>query len=88
MAGPSVVLATAGYDHTLRFWEATSGICYRTLPYQDSQVGVYGQRISVVLLLCSDQGLPVFARGLVCSRLLFGVVYTHTRGCRVANVLQ
>lgn len=35
----SVVLATAGYDHTIRFWEATSGICYRTLQYADSQVG-------------------------------------------------
>lgn len=34
----SVVLATAGYDHTIRFWEATSGICYRTLQYQESQV--------------------------------------------------
>ncbi|GAB4813355.1 hypothetical protein N2152v2_000401 [Parachlorella kessleri] len=34
----SVVLATAGYDHSIRFWEATSGICYRTLQYADSQV--------------------------------------------------
>ena len=31
-----MVLATAGYDHTVRFWEATSGICYRTLQYADS----------------------------------------------------
>ena len=35
---PQVVLATAGYDHTIRFWEATSGLCYRTLQYADSQV--------------------------------------------------
>lgn len=34
----SVVLATAGYDHTIRFWEATSGVCYRTLQFADSQV--------------------------------------------------
>jgi WD40 repeat protein len=34
----SVVLATAGYDHTIKFWEATSGICYRTLQFPDSQV--------------------------------------------------
>lgn len=27
-----------GYDHSIRFWEATSGVCYRTLQYQDSQV--------------------------------------------------
>lgn len=33
-----VVLATAGYDHNIRFWEATSGICYRTLQYAESQV--------------------------------------------------
>ena len=39
MPNPSVVLATAGYDHTVRFWEATRGICYRTLQYADSQVG-------------------------------------------------
>ena len=37
--GSQVVLATAGYDHTIRFWEATSGISYRTLQYADSQVG-------------------------------------------------
>ena len=38
MPTPSVVLATAGYDHTIRFWEATRGVCYRTLQYADSQV--------------------------------------------------
>jgi WD40 repeat protein len=36
MPHPSVVLATAGYDHTIRFWEATTGRCYRTLQYTDS----------------------------------------------------
>ncbi|KAL1413011.1 TOR complex subunit lst8 [Vanrija albida] len=36
----SVVLCTAGYDHTIRFWEAWSGICYRqiTMPPQWKQV--------------------------------------------------
>lgn len=34
----AVILATAGYDHTIRFWEALSGICYRTIQYPDSQV--------------------------------------------------
>ncbi|KAF0698003.1 Aste57867_11334 [Aphanomyces stellatus] len=33
-----VVLATAGYDHTIRFWEAASGTCTRTVKYPDSQV--------------------------------------------------
>jgi target of rapamycin complex subunit LST8 len=36
--GSQVVLCTAGYDHTIRFWEATSGICYRSLPHAESQV--------------------------------------------------
>ena len=36
MSQPSVILATAGYDHTIRFWEAKSGRCYRTLQYPDS----------------------------------------------------
>ncbi|KAI8902437.1 WD40-repeat-containing domain protein [Globomyces pollinis-pini] len=31
-----VVLATAGYDHTIRFWEALSGACLRTIQVPDS----------------------------------------------------
>ncbi|KAL2466145.1 Transducin/WD40 repeat-like superfamily protein [Abeliophyllum distichum] len=38
MSQPSVVLATASYDHTIRFWEAKSGRCYRTIQYPESQV--------------------------------------------------
>jgi G protein beta subunit-like protein len=34
----SVILCTAGYDHTIRFWEALSGICARTLQFPESQV--------------------------------------------------
>ncbi|KAJ0412397.1 hypothetical protein ATCC90586_005417 [Pythium insidiosum] len=34
----AVVLATAGYDHTIRFWDAASGTCNRTVKYADSQV--------------------------------------------------
>ncbi|CAH1794585.1 unnamed protein product, partial [Owenia fusiformis] len=33
-----VILATAGYDHTIRFWQAHSGICKRTVQHPDSQV--------------------------------------------------
>ena len=36
MAQPSVILATASYDHTIRFWEAKSGRCYHTIQYPDS----------------------------------------------------
>lgn len=33
-----VVLATAGFDHTIKFWQAPTGTCNRTLAYNDSQV--------------------------------------------------
>ena len=33
-----ILLVTAGYDHTIRFWEAHSGLSYRSLPHPDSQV--------------------------------------------------
>jgi len=35
---PTKILVTAGYDHTIRFWEVASGFCYRTLQFPDSQV--------------------------------------------------
>ena len=34
--GDPVILATAGYDHAIRFWQAHSGICYRTVQHPDS----------------------------------------------------
>ncbi|ORY52382.1 putative intracellular transport protein [Rhizoclosmatium globosum] len=37
MAEQSVLLATAGYDHTIRFWEALSGICVRTIQHTESR---------------------------------------------------
>lgn len=37
-SGDQVILATAGYDHQIRFWQAHSGVCQRTVQHQDSQV--------------------------------------------------
>ncbi len=34
-AQTSVILASAGYDHSIRFWDANSGACYRSLQYPD-----------------------------------------------------
>lgn len=34
----SVILATAGYDHTIKFWQAHTGNCNRTIQYTDSQI--------------------------------------------------
>ena len=45
--GSQVILATAGYDHTIKLWEATSGICYRTLQYADSQVAECTQALCI-----------------------------------------
>ena len=43
---PSVILATAGYDHTIRFWEAPSGSCYRTIQMQSSDFQINALRIT------------------------------------------
>lgn len=34
----SVILASSGYDQTIRFWEALSGICSRTIQHSEGQV--------------------------------------------------
>lgn len=34
----AVILATAGYDHKIHFWEPPTGECVRTLRFSDSQV--------------------------------------------------
>lgn len=36
----AVVLATAGYDHKIRFWEASREKCTRVIKYPDSQVNM------------------------------------------------
>ena len=33
-----VVLVTGGYDHKIRFWEATSGVVEKTLSFGESQI--------------------------------------------------
>ncbi|EEC03813.1 conserved hypothetical protein, partial [Ixodes scapularis] len=38
--GDQVILATGGYDHSIRLWQAHSGLCQRTLQHADSQVNV------------------------------------------------
>ena len=38
MAAMPVVLATGGYDHKIRFWDATSGACTKAISFPDSQV--------------------------------------------------
>jgi G protein beta subunit-like protein len=33
-----VLLATGGYDHSIRFWDASSGVCYKSLSHPERQV--------------------------------------------------
>ena len=33
-----VILATGGYDHTVRIWDASSGVCYKSFLHADKQV--------------------------------------------------
>lgn len=34
----TIVFATGGYDHCIKFWQAHDGLCYRTAQHPDSQV--------------------------------------------------
>ncbi|KPI95660.1 Target of rapamycin complex subunit lst8 [Papilio xuthus] len=36
--GTQVALVTGGYDHTIKLWQAHSGVCLRTMQHPDSQV--------------------------------------------------
>ena len=32
----NIILATAGYDHTIKFWDPNQGACLRSIPFNDS----------------------------------------------------
>ena len=39
-----VIFATAGYDHTIRFWQPHTRLCNRTIQHVDSQVSARAGR--------------------------------------------
>lgn len=41
-----VILATGGYDHTIKIWQAASGICTRTMQHADSVSFITSFKIS------------------------------------------
>lgn len=45
-----VILATAGYDHTIRFWQAHTGICYRTVQHPDSVSSLRSDNYCTIVL--------------------------------------
>lgn len=56
MSAP-VILVTGGYDHKIRYWDATSGGCTRTLSFPDSQVNCL--QISQDKVLLAAGGNPL-----------------------------
>ncbi|KAA8490768.1 Target of rapamycin complex subunit LST8 [Porphyridium purpureum] len=52
----ATLLATAGYDHGIRFWEVATGVPYRTIQFGDSQVNRL--RFSPDRLLLAAAGNP------------------------------
>lgn len=37
-SGEQLILVTGGYDHTIKLWQAHTGVCIRTLQHLDTQV--------------------------------------------------
>lgn len=38
LGGDQLVLATGGYDHTIKIWEAHSGVCIKTVQHAESVI--------------------------------------------------
>ena len=51
----SVILCTGGYDNTIRFWEAWSGICSRTIQHPESVSDPVDSAEDMLSLLCRIQ---------------------------------
>lgn len=48
-AGSQVALVTGGYDHTIKLWQAHSGVCLRTMQHPDSVT--YTMILFIIILL-------------------------------------
>lgn len=56
MSVSPVILVTGGYDHKIRFWDATSGVCSRTINFGESQINCL--QISIDKTLLAAGGNP------------------------------
>lgn len=87
----SVILATAGYDHKIRFWEAPTGVCSRHLRYPDSQVSYQRDEGSTRIggtrgeASCGSQGHAATCRSIAYRSLQTSSslrrAAIHTSGC-------
>mmetsp|Transcript_37809 Transcript_37809/g.94774 ORF Transcript_37809/g.94774 Transcript_37809/m.94774 type:complete len:334 (-) Transcript_37809:219-1220(-) len=51
------LLITGGYDHTLRYWNAHLGQCFRTIPYNDSHINCLEVTPDKTQVLCAGNPL-------------------------------
>lgn len=54
-----ILIITAGYDHTIRFWDVLQGACIATLQHNESVIRNKKKRKEIIFLLC-----------FVCSKLI------------------
>jgi len=52
-----VLLVTGGYDHKIRFWDASSGVCSRTINFGESQVNCLAISNDKTLLIAGGNPL-------------------------------
>ena len=50
-ANTDVLLITAGYDRTIRFWQPSTGATYRTIMHEDSVSNWKSKDLSVCFVL-------------------------------------
>ena len=82
----SVVLATAGYDKKICFWEAPSGRCYRMIKFSDSQVNRL--EISPDKQFIAAAGNPVIRLVRTCMLcIIIDVLFVHERGVRIQRAM-
>lgn len=65
-----VILATAGYDHKIHFWEPPSGECRSTLRFSDSQVCCGYTCACIWLPICCCSCLLLCLGLTVCGKVI------------------
>jgi G protein beta subunit-like protein len=56
----SIVLATGGYDHRIKYWDATSGSCTKSIPFGDSQINCIEITADKIILAAGGNPLIQF----------------------------
>ena len=59
-------LATGGYDHKIRFWDASNGTCMKTIVFGESQVNCMQISPNKALLIAGKDSLSMFVFIFMC----------------------